>query len=270
MDKLQVNSNSSLAQLTQSRPLLAVINEDYQKIRNVANIEENDSLINYLIVLMNIKTSSQQEKQDLEIQMIVILDFIKSKFGFLTIPEIKEAFKMYVAKDFGHKDIFRSLDTILVSDVLNCFMNFRSESLRAYNQKKQKLQIAEQNALTTSEKDEIMISAVNNKFLEFIENGDVSEPIVHVFDELIQRKLIKMPDEKTISYFTSKLEEASKQISRELHSIKSFDKKENQTIKEELEKIVTNTSQKVEVRAKKLVLIDFFNKKKQIGLNVIL
>ena len=77
MDKLQVNSNSSLVQLMQSRPLLAIINEDYPKIRNVSNIEENDGLINYLIVLMNIKTSSQVEKQDLEIQMIVALDFIK-------------------------------------------------------------------------------------------------------------------------------------------------------------------------------------------------
>lgn len=219
---------------------------------------------------MNIKTSSQQEKEDLEIQMIVILDFIKSKFGFLTIPEIREAFKMYVAKDFGHKDIFRTLDTILVSDVLNCFMNFRSESLRAYNQKKQKLQLVEQTALTTSEKDEIMINAVNNKFLEFIESGVVLEPIVHVFDELIQRKLIKMPDEKTISYFNSKLEEASKQISRELHSVMALDKKEKQTIKEELDKIVNHNSQKVEVRAKKLVLIDFFTKKKQLGLTKIL
>lgn len=254
----------------QSRPLLAIINEDYPKIRNVSNIEENDGLINYLIVLMNIKTSSQVEKHDLEIQMIVALDFIKFKFGFLTIPEIKEAFKMYVAKDFGHKEIFRNLDTILVSDVLNCFMNYRSDNLRSYNQKKQKLELVEKNALSNSEKEEIMTNAVNEKYLEYIYTQDIEQPIVHIFDELMKRKLIKMPDEKTINYYNSKLQEASNQILKELKSIVSADKKENLSIKEELDKITNKNSQKVEIRAKKLVLMDFFKKQHSLGKDNIL
>src|ERR1019366_5077776 len=132
-----------------------------------------------------------------------------------------------------------------------------SDSLRSYNQKKQQLELYEKNALSNSEEDEIMINSVNNKFSEFLESGMVSEPIVHVFDELIQRKLIKMPDDKTISYYNSKLNEASKQITRELNASVPLGKKESTSLKEELDKILNNCSQKVEIRAKKLVLIDF-------------
>lgn len=79
-----------------------------------------------------------------------------------------------------------------------------------------------------------------------------------------------MPDEKNIHYYTSKLEKASNQIEKELKSIVSFDKKENLSIKEELSKIINKNSQKVEIRAKKLVLIDFFKKKHSEGIDKIL
>ena len=124
--------NSALTVMKQERPYLAKINEDFPKIRTVEN---NDLLINYLVTLINIKTTTEAEFKDLEIQMFVILDFIKSKFGQLTEEEIKEAFKMYVAKDFGHKEIYRTLDTIVVSDVLNKYLDYRSQVLRSYDQK---------------------------------------------------------------------------------------------------------------------------------------
>lgn len=205
--------------------------------------------------------------------MLVILDFIKSKFGFLTIPEIKEAFKMYVAKDFGHKDVFRTLDAIVVSDVLNCFLNYRSEKLRIYTQKNQKLALEEKNKLSSSEIEKIMIDAVNNKFLEFIKNEDILEPLEHIFKELIQRKIIKMPSEefpKLFSYYDKKLEEAKKQITSELKSQKVLSKKEKIDIDKHLKDISENNSSKVEIRAKKLVLIDFFKKQKELGNNKII
>ncbi len=236
-------------------------------MRNVANVTEYEDLINHLTKLLNIKTSSEDSK-DFEYQMILILDFVKSKFGFLTIPEIKEAFKMYVAKDFGHKEIYRNLDTILVSDVLNCFVNFRSDSLRTYNEKNNILAIEASNKLSDSEKEKIMIDAVNNKFTEFIETKQVSEPVEHIFKELFDRKLLKMPTKdtpNTSAYYDKKLLEAKVQVERELKSQVSTSKNETNKIKEELDKIVNNESGKVEIRAKKLVIIDFFNK--QIELN---
>ena len=250
--------------------MLAVINEDYPKIREVVDKNTVQNLLQYIIAILNIKTNNVEEQESLDFQMPIILDFIKTKFGSLTVPEITEAFKMYVAKDFGHKEIYRNFDTILVSDVLNCFMNYRGDALRVYNQKKQKLELTEQNALSKSEIEEIMVKAVNEKYLEYIYTQDIEQPIVHIFDELIKRKLIKMPDEKTIHYYNSKLEEAFNQIEKELKSTISLDKKENLSIKEELDKITNKSSQKVEIRAKKLVLIDFFKKQHSLGKDNIL
>lgn len=195
--------------------------------------------------------------------MLVILDFIKSKFGFLTIPEIKEAFKMYVAKDFGHKDVFRTLDAIVVSDVLNCFLNYRSEKLRVYTQKNQKLALEQSNKLSNSEIEKIMSDAINNKFLEFVNTKDISEPLEHIFKELIQRKIIKMPSDenpKLYIYYENKMNEAKKQVASELKKQTALTKKEKIDIDKHLKDISENNSSKVEIRAKKLVLIDFFNK----------
>lgn len=86
--------------------------------------------------MMNIKVSNDTEKKDLQIQMLVVMDFIKSKFGNLTIPEIKEAFKMYVAREFPEIKVFRILDCVSVGEVLDAYKSFRNESLRVYSQKK--------------------------------------------------------------------------------------------------------------------------------------
>ena len=40
---------------------------------------------------MNIKVSNENEAKDLQIQMLVVSDFLKSKFGFLTAEDIAQA-----------------------------------------------------------------------------------------------------------------------------------------------------------------------------------
>lgn len=57
----------------------------------------------------------------------------------MTVPEIKEAFKMYVAKEFEDVKVFRVLDCVAVGEVLNAFREYRNESLRVYDNKKKKL-----------------------------------------------------------------------------------------------------------------------------------
>lgn len=256
--------------MKQSKPLLAKLNEDYPKIRTVAN---NEGLINYLINLINIKATTDAEIKDLQVQMIVILDFIKSKFGQLTEEEIKEAFKMYVAKDFGHKEIYRTLDTIVVSDVLNKFLDYRSQVLRSYDQKQKIQKLENMSNISEAEANKIMVEAVNNKYLEFLELGTISEPIEHIFKELIDRKILKMPTAETpkiSEYYDKKLSEAKEQIKKELEATEATSVKEKNKIKIELDFIIQNTSSKVEIRAKKLVLIDYFTKQKQLDIKTIL
>lgn len=68
--------------------------------------------------------------------MLVVMDFIKNRFGSLTIEEIKEAFKMYVAKEFIEIKVFRMLDSVCAGEVLNAYINFRNESLRIFSSKR--------------------------------------------------------------------------------------------------------------------------------------
>jgi len=112
------------------------IKTTFPKVRQ-SNLEnDNDSeLINYLVVLLNLKTTNNVDNDNLQVQMLVVLDFIKSKFGFLTTEEIKEAFKKYVAGDFAIK-VFRILDSIVVADVLNAYIDYRAEIIRTHGSKK--------------------------------------------------------------------------------------------------------------------------------------
>lgn len=236
------------------------MNEDYPKIRNVSETEEKDALINYLIALMNIKCSSKEESDSLSVQMLVILDFINSKFGFLTIPEIKEAFRMYVAKDFGHKDIFRTLDTIVVSDVLNCFLNYRGEKLRAYNAKIQKI-AQTQPEIDSEKKYSLMTDAIINCFHRFKETNDIEEPFVFILEELVERKFIKINNNpKVVKYYEEVYDKAKVDVLMETKKAKAQSKTESNAIKNELEKILNNQSVKITIRQYKLVLIDFFTK----------
>ena len=247
--------------------MLAILNENYPKIRNLQSLNEVDELIDFILDILGIKNLDDDLKEH-QRKFKFIYEFLVSEFSYLTIPEIKEAFKMYVSKKFGHKDIFRILDSVVISEVLNCFLEFRSDTLRTYTQKNQLTLIQQSNQLSKEEINKIMIDAVNNKYLKYIETKEIEEPLDHIFKELIQRKLIKMPSDefpKLYKYYDSKLLEAQKQIKSELISVPILNKKEKFEIENHLKDILENNSSKVEIRAKKLVLIDFFDK--QITLN---
>lgn len=145
-----------------SRPTLAVLNEDFPKVKNIQAKEEINGLLNFLITILNIKISNDEEKLQLDKQMILIFDLIKTKYGSLTVPEIKEAFKMYVAKEFPEIKVFRMLDCIVVGEILTAFTSFRNESLRVYDAKK--LSIINKPSEPTEEEKQ----AIRNDFLMLI------------------------------------------------------------------------------------------------------
>lgn len=200
--------------------------------------------------------------------MFVIIDFIKTKFGFLTVPEIREAFKMYVAKDFGHKDIFRQLDTIVVGDVLNCFMNFRSERLRTYSVKKQSLIQSAKNELNQEEKNRIAIEGINRTFLEYKESKKLPEPSFWIFDDLVERGLIKLASPKTPKlqeYYSQKTTQARKQLLSENKKTLCSSKTEKDKLKIDYDEILNLKSVKIEIRVKKIVLTEYFDNQIKLG-----
>lgn len=185
--------------MTQSRPSLAVLNEDFAKLRDIKNTQETDSLINYLLTILNIKVSTEEEERDLKIQMLVVDDFLKSKFGYLTIPEIKEAFKMFVAREFQNIKVFRILDCVSIGEVLQAYTDFRNESLRNYSQKKLSfLQTPE--GPTAEEKIKIREQFLKVVYEELKLNG-FSNDAWHLFKELEDSGKLKISDfDKNVLY----------------------------------------------------------------------
>ena len=145
-----------------SRPTLAILNEDFPKVKNIESKQEINSLLNFLITILNIKISSEEEKLQLDKQMILIFDLIKTKFGSLTVPEIKEAFKMFVAKEFPELKVFRMLDCIVVGEILTAFVDYRNDSLKVYESQK-RLLIDQSSTITKKEKE-----CIRNDFLRQI------------------------------------------------------------------------------------------------------
>lgn len=111
-----------------------------------------------MVRILNIKISTDEDRESMNFQMAMIIDLIKTKFGNLTIPEIKEAFKMYVAREFAEIKVFRILDCAAVGEVLTAFTNFRTDALRTYTDK----QIRERNELEQKIDDK---QKIRNDFL---------------------------------------------------------------------------------------------------------
>ena len=189
-----------MMQLESSKPTLAKLSEDFPKVRNVMVAAEIEDLMNYLIRILNIKTASKEEQDNLDFQMPLILDFIKSKFGTLTIPEIKEAFKMYVAKEFPELKVFRMLDCVAVGEVLAAYLHFRNESLRVYDSKKKKI-LEELPERTESQKAADFEKLLKIVFNDLTEKGFSSDAWL-LFSKLEDSgKLAMTKEEKKVLYF---------------------------------------------------------------------
>lgn len=246
-------------QIELSRPTLAKLNEDYPKVRDVINASEIEDLMNFLIRILNIKVSNKEEQDNLDFQMPLILDFIKTKFGTLTIPEIKEAFKMFVAKEFPELKVFRMLDCIAVGEVLSAFVNFRNDNLRVYADKKRNAILLPQ--ISESEKVNILKKATQNRYEEFLKKDFIADKHDHIFDFLVEQKKIIVSDSpKNNEWFALRLSIAKKILLENLTSKKAISKDDLQEIKRTVSNIETNNSNLVLVKAKEIILKEYFQK----------
>lgn len=117
----------------QCRPLLAKLQEEYPKIK-LENIQVIDGTINYLFALLNIQFKPE-ERAYRDTQTLVLSEFLQDRFNHLTLEEVKQAFKMYAAKEFPTLKTYRILDCIALGEVLNAYIEYRNQNLHIYNQK---------------------------------------------------------------------------------------------------------------------------------------
>jgi hypothetical protein len=145
--------------------------------------------LNYIVELLNLK-SFEEDSAKLNRQMLLVGDLIRTKFLNLTIPEVKEAFKMYVSKELGLK-VFRLVDCVAVGEILTAYTEFKQEKVQEYQNKKDN---ALNSPKTIPKKEDI--KKIRHELLELLfddlnKNGSADYAWT-LYDDLKQKKLIEI------------------------------------------------------------------------------
>lgn len=243
---------------------MAILKENYLKIRNIQKLSEVDETVDFILDIVGAKNLGDTEEEHAK-NISFIYNFIMDKFHMLTLEEIKEAFRMYVANKFEVK-VFRILDCVVVGEVLNSYIEFRNNQLQSY--KPEPIEKPKLDIITNSAKEEINKKAVNRVFNEFKEQKTLPDGLGYIYDILVEHGKIKLAAESTPKlslYYKNKIEQSRNELLAEKKS--ELRKEESRfnvsgvnSVKEALKKIENGNNTEINLRVKKLVLKDFFNK----------
>lgn len=198
-----------------------------------------------------------------------IVNMLGGHWSNLSIEELIKAFELERFGAYEDKtEHYQLFDCSYIAQILKKYQKWSREKKIELNITNQKLM--EENKISESDQFEIMTNAINEKYKYFLETGKIEEPVIHIFKELIERGFIKMPNKETpklYAYYDNKLQEAKNQIIHEYENTTEPDKFKRKELKSILASILNNdenldAKSKIENRAKKLVLLDFFNKQK--------
>lgn len=203
-----------------------------------------------------------------EIDSLIAQDIIKmifSTYGDLTLEEIYKAFELERYGSFDDKtEHFQLFNTDYIAKVLKKYKSWK-HNMKIHHDITPNFNngLAE---ISESQKEEILKNGVNRVYSEFMTTKIIEEPLEYIFDFLIEKGIIKNNNNpKLIEYYQSKLQQAKLQLEKE-ESVKfSENAIERKQIKIDLDEIVAGTSPKIIIRAKKIILTEFFNKQIELG-----
>jgi len=272
-DKIQIIENSERYYLEKVDEIKGVLNlsnrkflENTYNFKKIIDLKKEPNFI-FLVtgwiaqtsLLMQIKNPVDNFiKQD-------ILNMITGYYSNLSFEEIIKAFELERFGVYKEKtEHYQLFDTAYISQVFKKYQQWKREQKLEFKIEAP-MSLPE---ITEQEKENILINGINNKYNEYITTNDIQEPFSHIFNELIERGILLMPTQNTprlSSYYNTKLELATKEVLDEMKSFGSEDKSKRNEAKSIIESILSENKNdlakaKIEIRAKKLVLIDFFNK----------
>jgi hypothetical protein len=190
-----------------------------------------------------------------------LLRYVKTRCKDITLEEIYKAFELERYNEYPTKsNHFQLFGTEYFSEVIKKYRVWKLENQTYYNISKNEnnLKIS---AITESQKEEILINGIKRVFNEYKQLKTLSEPCVHIFDELLSRGLILgAVNPKFEKYYSDKSEQAKIELEKELEVQKSnsnFIQRKN--IERDIEKILQGNSNKIIVKTKKIVLKEYFD-----------
>jgi len=249
---------------------------DFKKIA----VLKNEPNFVMLIAGWCVQTSTLMQIKN-PIDQFVKKDIFNMLTGYWSILGFEELVKAFELERFGvykeKTEHYQLFDCNYISQVLKKYQNWKRENKIELQIEPLKTEVK----MSVEEINKIMVDAVNNKYREFLNTSDISEPFNHIFKELVEIGKLKMPTKETPkmqNYYDSKLKAATDQILSEFKKSTHEEKSKRQEIKEiikaielgEMNQNYDKAKVKIEVRAKKLVLIDYFTKQKELNIKTIL
>jgi hypothetical protein len=181
----------------------------------------------------------------------------------LTVEEIWKAFELERYREYEEKtEAFQLFNADYVSAILKKYkgwkLNIKQQHNISFNMQQTLLP-----EVSDVEKVESLKQGTLRRFEEFQQTKKIEEPCSHIFDYLFEKGIIKQVTEKNpklFYYYQEKLKVAEAQIKKELEGNRSSGIINKTEFLEQIEKISEQQSSKAQIRAKKLILVDFFNK----------
>lgn len=238
---------------------------DFKKISAL----KNEPNFVFLIAGWVAQTSTLMQIKN-PIDQFVKQDIVNMLTGYWSILSFEELIKAFELERFGaykeKTEHYQLFDCNYISQVLKKYQAWKRENKIELNISKEK----ETQSIDKDEIQKIMIEAVNNKYNEYLLENTISEPFIHVFKELVEQGRIKLSNANTPKleiYYQSKLEQARAEILKETELEVTSDKSKRISNKAIIQSIISgieneDAKAKIEIRAKKIVLSEFFKSEK--------
>lgn len=199
-----------------------------------------------------------------------ITKMVLTTYSSLSIEEICKAFELERYSVYNSKtDHFQLFNADYVSAILKKYIDWKQETIRTKYIKNPALELREPE-IDNEKKKKIVNDGIIRVFNEYKETKTIPEPFSYIFDELLERNIIKNVSKNNPAiekYYQEKLNQAYKEIKTELKQEPKDTISKKNDIKNELEKISNMNSEKAQIRAKRIVLMEFFDKHISLGTN---
>lgn len=207
-------------------------------------------------VLMGLKGIDKLHQPD-------ISNAIFNHFSDLTLEEIYKAFELERYGQYEEKtEHFQLFNAEYVTAILKKYRSYKHKIKTEHNIIPE---INSKKEFTEVEKEKMVINAVNRVFNEFKETGTIEGITEYIFDFLVEKGKIKTKGEALKEYYASKLEEAKEQLKRENKATQAKSTAEKNDLNDQLERIISGTSGKILIRAKRNILLEYFKKQKELN-----
>ena len=187
-----------------------------------------------------------------------IIRMIYNTYSDLTATEIIKAFELERYSQYEVKtEHFQLFNAEYVSTILKKYKQWRTNVKILHNLTagEVKTESVDQEAI-----DKILIEGIINRYDNYIVTKEMISPFSHLFDYLYEKNIIKKPTTPSLeSYYSKVNKRAEEQIREELVSKKSISREEKRDFARQFNDVINKKSNDVLVRAKLIVLQDFFN-----------